>query len=141
MRILIGSDKYGRNLKEHLMSYLKEEGHEVIDVTKQDLDFADSADILCKGIHELYADRGILIDSYGQGSFMCANKHKGIICAVVSDEHSAYMTRMHNNAQIIALGSEIVGNKLAESIVDSFLSSEYAGGRHQIRVDMLNKML
>lgn len=141
MRILIGSDKYGQELKKHLIAYLKKGGHEVIDMTKEDVDFVDSADSVCKGILNLYADRGILIDRYGVGSFMCANKHKGIVCAEVSDEHSAYMTRSHNNASIIALGSEIVGKKLAESIVDSYLSSEYAGGRHQIRVDMLNKML
>ena len=62
-------------------------------------------------------------------------------CAEVSDEHSAMMTRSHNNTSMIAMGSGIAGNKLAEAMVDAYLNEEYAGGRHQVRVDMLNKML
>ena len=141
MKVLIGSDKNGVNLKLHLKEYLTKKGHEVIDMTDETMDFVDSADAVCKGIQEMKGDRGILIDEYGQGSFMAANKHKGIICAPVSDEHSAYMTRSHNNTSIISLGAGIVGERLAEEIVDAYLRSEYAGGRHQIRVDMLNKML
>lgn len=141
MRILIGSDKDGSKLKEHLKQYLKCKGYQVIDKTEAEVDLVDAAGKVCKGIQSNEGDRGILIDEYGAGSFMAANKHKGIICAQVSDEHSAYMTRSHNNASIIAIGAGIVGEKLAEGIVDAYLESEYAGGRHQIRVDMLNKML
>ena len=141
MKVLIGSDKKGSDLKEHLKIYLQNKGYEVIDKTEDEVDLVDSADRVCKGILNNEGERGILIDEYGAGSFMAANKHKGIICAEVSDEHSAYMTRSHNNTSIIAMGSGIVGTKLAEALADSYLSSEYAGGRHQIRVDMLNKML
>ncbi|MPQ42721.1 galactose-6-phosphate isomerase subunit LacA [Clostridium tarantellae] len=142
MKILIGSDKYGFDLKEYLKKYLKEEGYDVIDKTpEKSLNFIESSKTICKGILDKEGDRAILIDEYGVGSFMVANKFKGIICASVSDEHSAKMTRNHNNASIIALGAGIVGNKLAKGIVDAYLKSEYAGGRHQIRVDMLNKML
>ena len=86
------------------------------------------------------ADRGILVDAYGSGSFMVASKHKFIVCAQIGDEHSARMTREHNNTTIITIGVLITGEQLALSIVDAFLSAEYAGGRHQIRVDMLNKL-
>lgn len=141
MKILIGSDKAGTDLKRHLQAYLQEKGYEVIDKTLDEVDFVDSADRVCKGILNKEGDRGILIDEYGVGSFMCANKHKGIICADVSDEHSAMMTISHNNTSIIAMGSGIVGKKLAEGMVDAYLNENYAGGRHQIRVDMLNKML
>ncbi|WP_160673301.1 galactose-6-phosphate isomerase subunit LacA [Clostridium sp. C8-1-8] len=141
MKILIGSDRAGSKLKEHLKAYLNGKGFEVIDKTEDEVDLVDSADRVCKGILVGEGDRGILIDGYGAGSFMAANKHKGIICAEVSDEHSAYMTRNHNNTSIIAIGAGIVGDTLAEALVDNYLSSEYAGGRHQIRVDMLNKML
>lgn len=141
MKVLIGSDKAGCELKEYLKEYLQSKSYEVVDKTEDQVDLVDAADRVCKGILSNEGDRGILIDEYGAGSFMAANKHKGIICAEVSDEHSAYMTRSHNNTSIIAIGSGIVGKKLAESIVDSYLNSEYAGGRHQIRVDMLNKML
>ena len=129
------------DLKEHLKSYLLSKGYQVVDKTEDSVDFVDSADRVCKGILEDEGDRAILIDAYGVGSFIAANKHKGIICAQVSDEHSAFMTRNHNNTSVITLGSKILGQTLAENIVDSYLESEYAGGRHQIRVDMLNKML
>lgn len=141
MKVLIGSDRAGNNLKIHLKEYLKNQGYEAIDKTEDEVDFVDAAERVCKGILAKEGDRGILIDEYGAGSFMAANKHKGIICAQVSDEHSAYMTSNHNNTSIIAIGSGILGEKLAEAIVNEYLKAEYAGGRHQIRVDMLNKML
>ncbi|WP_342399923.1 galactose-6-phosphate isomerase subunit LacA [Weizmannia sp. FSL W8-0676] len=141
MKVVIGSDRDGFQLKEVLKSHLQEQGYEVIDKTPEaNLDFVDSTTRVVKAIQSGEGDRGILIDKYGAGSFMVANKFKGMICAEVSDEHSAKMTRNHNNAMAIALGSGIVGEELAKGCVDAYLKSEYAGGRHQIRVDMLNKM-
>lgn len=141
MRILLGCDSKSFDLKEHLKAYLLCKGFQVIDKTEEKTDFIESSHRICKGILNNEGDRGILIDEYGVGSFIAANKYKGIICAQVSDEHSAFMTRNHNNTSVITLGSKILGETLAENIVDSYLKSEYAGGRHQIRVDMLNKML
>ncbi|ESR08765.1 galactose-6-phosphate isomerase subunit LacA, partial [Streptococcus iniae] len=83
---------------------------------------------------------GIMIDAYGAGPFMVATKIKGMVAAEVSDERSAYMTRGHNNARMITIGSEIVGELLAKNIAKAFVTGKYDGGRHQIRVDMLNKM-
>ena len=83
---------------------------------------------------------GIAFDGYGAGSFMAAGKVKGMVCAEISDERSAYMTREHNNARMLAVGSHILGDQLALNIVDQFLAARYAGGRHQVRVDMLNAM-
>ena len=71
---------------------------------------------------------------------MAATKVKGMVVAEVSDERTAYMTREHNNARMITLGAKIVGEELATNIVRDFLNGKYAAGRHQIRVDMLNKM-
>ncbi|CRG03719.1 galactose-6-phosphate isomerase%2C LacA subunit [Streptococcus pneumoniae] len=71
---------------------------------------------------------------------MTATKIKGMIAAEVSDERSAYMTRGHNNSKMITMGSEIVGDTLAKNVVKGFVNGHYDGGRHQIRVDMLNKM-
>lgn len=141
MKILIGADNKGESLKNHLKSYLSCKGCQVVDKTEDTVDLVDAACRVCNGILNSEGDRGILIDEFGAGSFMVANKHKGIICAEVSDEHSAYMTIGHNNTSVITLGSGIVGERLAERIVDSYLESNYDGGRHQIRVDMLNKML
>lgn len=141
MKVLIGSDKDGFSLKQVLVTYIKEQGYEVIDATPEaNLDFVDSTSRVVKGILSGEGDRGILIDKYGAGSFITASKFKGMICAEVSDEHSAKMTRNHNNAKAIALGSGIVGEELAKGCVDAYLKSEYAQGRHQIRVDMLDKM-
>nr|QRZ36059.1 replication protein [Lactococcus lactis subsp. lactis] len=74
------------------------------------------------------------------GPFMVATKIKGMVAAEVSDERSAYMTRGHNNARMITVGAEIVGDELAKNIAKAFVNGKYDGGRHQVRVDMLNKM-
>lgn len=141
LKIIIGSDKEGFQLKEHLKYHLQKLGWEVIDKTPtKDLDFVESSKCVAQAILSKEGDKGILIDQYGSGSFMVANKHKGIICAQLADEHSAKMTRDHNNTSIITIGSGITGPKLAERIVEAFINSEYSGGRHQIRVDMLNRM-
>ena len=83
---------------------------------------------------------GIVIDAYGAGPFMVAPQIKGMVAAEVSDERSAYMTRGHNNSRMITMGAEIVGDELAKNIAKGFVNGKYDGGRHQIRVDMLNKM-
>ncbi|GIN65474.1 galactose-6-phosphate isomerase subunit LacA [Bacillus sonorensis] len=141
MKVLIGADQDGTHLKEVLKDYLAEQGYDVVDKTPEaNLDFVDSAVRVVRALQEKEGDRGILIDKFGAGSFLAANKCKGMICAEVSDEHSAKMTRNHNNTMAIALGSGIVGEELAKGCVDAYLNSEYAGGRHQIRVDMLNRM-
>ncbi|MEC1500921.1 galactose-6-phosphate isomerase subunit LacA [Bacillus sonorensis] len=141
MKVLIGADQDGTHLKEVLKDYLAEQGYDVIDKTPEaNLDFVDSAVRVVRALQEKEGDRGILIDKFGAGSFLAANKCKGMICAEVSDEHSAKMTRNHNNTMAIALGSGIVGEELAKGCADAYLNSEYAGGRHQIRVDMLNRM-
>ncbi|WP_040984254.1 galactose-6-phosphate isomerase subunit LacA [Oceanobacillus jeddahense] len=141
MRVSIGSDVKGTVLKNHLKTHLESLGYDVTDVTQdKELDFFDGATNVSQSILNKEADRGIIIDEYGVGSSIVVNKYKGIICANVADEHSAEMTVHHNNSSIITLGSGIVGRKLAEKICEAFVSADYDGGRHQIRVDMVNKM-
>ncbi|HHK5582647.1 TPA: galactose-6-phosphate isomerase subunit LacA, partial [Streptococcus mutans] len=124
-----------------IKTFLKDNNHEVLDVTeRKDLDFVDSTLAVVHEVQKNDKNLGIAIDAYGAGSFMVATKVKGMIAAEVSDERSAYMTRGHNNARIITLGAEIVGDELAKNIVKDFVEAKYDGGRHQIRVDMLNKM-
>ena len=139
MKVILGADTDGKSLKDYIKNYLLENGYDVIDKS-EDKDFVD---ITCAVAKEVLSDDdnlGIVFDAYGAGSFMVATKIKGMIAAEVSDERSAYMTRRHNNSRIITIGSEIVGKGLAKNIVKDFLSAPYDGGRHQIRVDMLNKM-
>ena len=131
----------GKRLKDVIKTFLKDNNHEVLDVTeRKDLDFVDSTLAVVHEVQKNDKNLGIAIDAYGAGSFMVATKVKGMIAAEVSDERSAYMTRGHNNARIITLGAEIVGDELAKNIVKDFVEAKYDGGRHQIRVDMLNKM-
>ncbi|WP_100487244.1 galactose-6-phosphate isomerase subunit LacA [Sporolactobacillus pectinivorans] len=141
MKVIIGADVKGYALKEHLKDYLTNKGYDVIDKTpEKDLDLFESASRVAKAIQQGEGDRGIAIDEYGAGSFMVATKYKGVIVAETSDEHSSKMTRSHNNASMITLGSGIVGDRTAEGCADAFIKNEYAGGRHQVRVDMLNRM-
>lgn len=140
MKVIIGADKAGNELKEVIKNYLVEIGSDVVDVSKVNYDFVDTTLTVAKNVLENDVNLGIIIDAYGVGPFMSATKIKGIIAAEVSDERSAYMTRRHNNARIITMGSEIVGPGIAKNIVKGFIEGDYDGGRHQIRVDMLNKM-
>lgn len=141
MRVVIGSDKEGMELKNMIKCYLLENNFEVIDKSeKESEDFVESTVAIAKDVLDNKGSLGIAFDGYGAGSFMVATKIKGIIAAEVSDERSAYMTREHNNSSIITIGSKIVGSELALNIVKEFLEASYDGGRHQIRVDMLNKM-
>src|SRR5690625_4088620 len=107
MKIAIASDVNGIQLKDHLKSHLESLGYDILDVTSnKESDLFDAATKVSKVISNKEADRGIMIDEYGVGSSIVANKYKGIICANVADEHSAKMTVRHNSTTIITLGSE-----------------------------------
>lgn len=140
MTIVLAADLFGNKLKEEIKLYLTTAGYQVEDVTNLEADFVDNTINVCNAIKDDDNKFGIMIDAYGAGPFMVASKIKGMIVAEVSDERTAHMTRAHNNARMITIGSEIVGLSLARNIVNSFCTSQYEGGRHQIRVDMLNKM-
>ncbi|GAA3012946.1 galactose-6-phosphate isomerase subunit LacA [Tetragenococcus solitarius] len=141
MRVVIGSDKTGMELKEYIKNELAENRYEVIDKSEQPSDdFVESTLAVAQDLLKNEDSLGIVFDAYGAGSFMTATKVKGIIAAEVSDERTAFMTREHNNCRLITLGSEITGRILAKNIVKEFLNASYDGGRHQVRVDMLNKM-
>lgn len=140
MSVVIGADLAGLKLKEVVKSFLEKEGHPVVDVSTEGQDFVDVTLSVAKEVNQKEENLGIVIDAYGAGPFMVATKIKGMVAAEVSDERSAYMTRGHNNSRIIAVGAEIVGEELAKNIAKGFVNGQYDGGRHQIRVDMLNKM-
>ncbi|WP_018658918.1 galactose-6-phosphate isomerase subunit LacA [Allofustis seminis] len=139
--VYISADEAGMVLKQELFSYLKDLGHDVTDLAEQPAeDFVASTEQLVQSLNEDLKALGILIDAYGAGSFMAGTKHHGIVVAELSDERTGYMTREHNNARVIAIGSEIVGRELAKQIAREFLEADYDGGRHQVRVDMLNAL-
>ncbi|PMB85162.1 galactose-6-phosphate isomerase subunit LacA [Dolosicoccus paucivorans] len=141
MRVILGADKEGLELKNSVKNYLEEKGYEVVDKSENPSEnFVASTSAVTSEILKDDEARGILFDKYGAGSFITATKVKGIVVAEVSEERSAYMTREHNNARIITLGQDIVGKGLANNIVKAFIDANYDGGRHQVRVDMLNAM-
>ncbi|MCC9622076.1 RpiB/LacA/LacB family sugar-phosphate isomerase [Thalassospira sp. MA62] len=138
MKVALSSDKASEGLKQLIVNHMEELGHEVVDYSGDDVVAAIVR--VTDAVRDGEATRGILLDSFGSLSYMVAAKQSGIVCAQVSDEHSAKMTRDHNNSTIIAMGTEVIGDTLAREIVSAFLGAEYSGGRHQIRVDMLNKL-
>ena len=139
MKVILGSDVDGNELKDYIKNYLLENGYDVIDKS-ENKDFVETTYAVAQTVLDDDDSLGIVFDAYGAGSFMVATKIKGMVAAEVSDERSAYMTRGHNNSRIITIGSKIVGTEVAKNIVKGFLTAGYDGGRHQIRVDMLNKM-
>ena len=140
-KIYIGADSAGYNLKEEVKEYLSEKGYEVVDCgcnSTASCHYPEFASKVCESVQgELDSSFGILICGTGIGMSMCANKHKGIRAALCSDTYSARMTRCHNDANLLCMGARVIGSCLALDIVDAFLSAEFEGGRHAVRVKMI----
>lgn len=140
MKIAIGNDHVAVEMKKHITKYLEEKGHEIVNFGTDSQDRCDYP-VYGKKVAEAVAsgdcERGILICGTGIGISLAANKVKGIRAAVCSESYSARLTRQHNDANIIAFGARVVGEATAEMIVDEFLNTEYEGGRHQKRIDMI----
>lgn len=141
MKVYLASDQEGKALKDVLKDRLSQLDYDIEDLTVDGAEnFLVSTELACQALTENEDTFAIVVDRYGVGSYMVANKHKGIIPANLSDERTAYMTKQHNNARMITLGSGIVGENLAYTIATEFLKATYDGGRHQVRVDMINAM-
>ena len=141
MKISIGCDHGGLELKNTLVAYLQEKGHSVTDVGTHSLDSCDYPDFAAaaaKLVASGECEKGIVICTTGIGVSISANKIKGIRCALLSDVVSARMTREHNDTNMMALGAAIIDPKLALEIVDIWLSTPFSGvDRHQRRVDKI----
>ena len=137
----IGSDHGGFELKGYIIEYLKGQGIEVKDFgtySEDSVDYPDCAAPVCKAVQSSEIEKGILICGTGIGISIAANKHKGIRAALCSDVYSAKMSRQHNNAQILCLGGRVTGRELAYMIVDTWLNTEFEGGRHEKRVEKIH---
>ena len=140
MKIAMGSDHGGFDLKEQIKAWLQENGHEVVDFgchSKESCDYPDFGAAAARAVASGQCERGIVICTTGIGISITANKVKGIRCALCSEPWSAEMTRRHNNANMLAMGAGAVGPLLARRIVETFLTTEFEGGRHQRRVDKI----
>ena len=140
MKIAIGCDHGGLNLKDEIIKYLNSEGIEFKDFgtyTEESCDYPDIALPVAKAVATKEYDFGILICGTGIGIGIAANKVPGIRAALCSDTFSAHATREHNNANILTMGERVVGKGLAVDIVKTFLSAKFEGDRHQKRIDKI----
>lgn len=138
--IYIGSDHAGYDLKIELINFIKNDlKMNVEDLgcnSKESVDYPDYAKEVCKKVID-NDGLGIIICNTGIGVSITANKIKGIRSALCSEEYSASMARRHNNANVLALGGNVIGKELAKSILTVFLNSKFEGGRHQRRIDKI----
>ena len=141
--IAIASDHGGYQLKEHLKAYLAAKGITCEDFgtnSTESCDYPVFGRAAAEAVSSGRCEKGIVICTTGIGISITANKVKGIRCALCSDPLSAELCRQHNNANMLALGAGIVGPNLAQRIVDTFLSTEFEGGRHARRVGLIMEM-
>lgn len=140
MRIALGADHGGVDLKNILAARLRDAGHTVSDLGThgvESVDYPDFGRVVAEAVASGAADRGILVCGTGQGMAMTANKVPGVRAGVVSDAFSARMIVEHNNAQILSIGARVVGQSLAETLVDTFMAASFEGGRHARRVSKI----
>ena len=140
MKIAMGCDHGGFDLKEDIKAFLIGEGHEVEDYGcygKESCDYPEFAEAAARAVAEGKCERGIVICTTGIGISIAANKVKGIRCAHCADCLQAEMTRRHNDANVMAIGAGFTGKNMAERMVQVFLTTEFEGGRHARRVDKI----
>jgi ribose 5-phosphate isomerase B len=143
MKIALGSDHAGFQLKNEIISHLKDKGYDLKDFGTYGTDSCDYPDYAVAVAKEVAAgnyDFGILVCGTGIGISIAANKVKGIRAALCGDTFSAHSCREHNDANILALGQRVVGKGLALDIVDTFLKAQFLGGRHQNRVNKIKNL-
>jgi ribose 5-phosphate isomerase B len=142
-RIAIGADHAGFELKQHLIAMLNGRGHTVDD---QGTDSTESVDYpaICAGVGRTVrdgkADVGIVLGGSGQGEQLAANKVRGVRAALCNCLYTARLARVHNDANVLSMGARVVGEGLADEIVETFLSTEFEGGRHARRVDQIAEL-
>lgn len=143
MRVAMGADHAGYELKDHLAEMVRGAGHEVDDVgtnSGDSVDYPDFGAAVARKVGSGEAELGILVCGTGIGIAMAASKVRGVRAATCNEIYSATMARAHNDANILALGARVVGAGVAEEIVKAFLETEFEGGRHGRRVGKINSL-
>lgn len=140
MRIAIGADHAGYDLKQHLIGVLSGWGHEVVDLgthSTESVDYPPICAAVGRAVRDGEAERGIVLGGSGQGEQIAANKVHGVRAALCNDLYTARFGRLHNDANVLSMGARVVGIGLAEEILETFLITEFEGGRHARRVAQL----
>jgi ribose 5-phosphate isomerase B len=144
MRIALAADHAGYLLKDELAGWLREQGHEVTDLGTngpQSVDYPLFGTKLADAVASGQAERGIAVCGSGIGISIAVNRNPRCRCARVDDPLSAQLAREHNDANVLALGGRLIGSDMAKACVAAFLGTDFAGGRHQRRVDQLSHEL
>ncbi len=138
MRIAVGSDHRGVSMRAKIVHLLNNLGHEVDDVgafNDKSVDYPDVAAVVARKVSKKEADRGILICGTGLGMAIVANKFPGVRAAPCHDSVTAELSRRHNDLNVLCLSGDILGERLVDRLVETWLNTEFEGGRHQRRVD------
>ncbi len=144
MRIALAADHAGYLLKDELVRWLGEQGHEVTDLgtnSSESVDYPEFGARAARAIASGQAERAIVVCGSGIGISIAVNREPSCRCARVDDPLSASLAREHNDANVLALGARLIGSDMARACVAAFLNTEFAGGRHQRRVDLLSQEL
>ncbi|HXG80229.1 MAG TPA: ribose 5-phosphate isomerase B [Sphingomicrobium sp.] len=144
MRIVLTADHAGVDMKDQLATWLREQGHDVVDLgtnSTESVDYPRYGALLAEALADGRVERGITVCGSGIGVAIAANRNPACRCAQVNEPLSATLARQHNDANAIALGARLIGIEMAKAIVEAFLGTEFAGGRHQRRVDQLSQVL
>ena len=144
MRIALAADHAGYLLKDELAQWLREAGHDVTDLGTngpESVDYPEYGAKLANAVASGKAERGIVVCGSGIGVSIAVNRNPGCRCARVDEPLSATLSREHNDANVLALGARLIGSDMAKDIALAFLNTQFAGGRHQRRVDQLSNLL
>ncbi|RIK81593.1 MAG: ribose 5-phosphate isomerase B [Planctomycetota bacterium] len=142
MRIAVGSDHRGYNLKEQLIGLLRSKGHEVTDVGatgSESVDYPDFAALVARKVSAGAVDRGILICGTGIGMAIAANKFPGVRAAPCYDEVTAELSRRHNNLNVLCLSADMLSPRTVERMVEVWIATQFEGGRHERRVEKIHR--
>ncbi len=143
MKLAIGNDHVAVDMKKEIKEYLESKGYEVVDVGTNNTDrfnYPVSGYKVARMVADHEVDAGVLICGTGVGISLAANKVRGIRACVCSDPYTAKLSKQHNNTNIIAFGARVIGIETAKMILDEWLSAEFEGERHQIRIDMITEI-
>ena len=139
LRVVIGSDHRGALAAEHVLGTLERLGYDgyIIGICEGSCDYPEQASLVGEGINSGKAQRGVLICGTGIGMSIAANKIKGLRAALVHDELTAQLSRSHNDANVLCLSADLLGERLIEKIIETWMGADFEGGRHARRVNKI----
>jgi ribose 5-phosphate isomerase B len=143
MRVAIASDHRGFPLKAKVVAALAESGHETLDLgpdSTDSVDYPDFASKVAEAIAAQQVERGILMDGTGIGMCIVANKYPGVRAACCHDDLTAEMSRRHNDCNVLCVSADLLGDRLVTRMVETWLKTEFEGGRHARRVDKITRL-